>query len=1344
MLSYGGSVWIGTPNGLHRYRADDNVWSAYGTQNGLLSSGITNLDMRGDVLWIGQTAGLTAFDQRSNTMLHYDNSKGLAVGPIRAVDFESDYVWTGGNRGASRYDNLIEEWQSIGSGQGLIGDTVHAFAQGEDRIYIATNAGVNEYDPQHERWRIFRVPGEDGVRDAFNAGGKLWLLRDGDLLRFDVASRIFSPYRLPGFAGGDIREIIIQGNGFWLVTDIDLWNYDAAADALRSFPEIAQLPDRQLKAVALSADGGTLWFSTASGLTRYERSSGSWTYYTSASGMPYIDIRVLFSIGKGIVTFSETSLVYFLQYEDRWYELPLRQSDEDGRTRVSLDPAKGSYADFGGGIRLDLSGSRSSWLFYDPLGEHDYVNYPPTNRNDLKARLDLGGGRRISAVYNDSDYEYMVYGAEYRGAREDIVQSLQSGDLRVEGAGSLLQQDFGIFGGGGRAVYGERTEKYGRSLLEVQAQSGHKTTTTQTDVFQGFSREREATINDVDWMRESFYHLRADRRFEALEGATVRLYRLIRPTERRHSRDDITATTIAGIVGDWRPKVEGADYILDRDRSVLRNLYPLGEEVFAVRITKGGMVEELLLRDSTTLYLEIRNRYAIGYEIVPSSLQLKILGPGGIEAPLAQFGLDKNGDGRVDAEYMDYANGTLSFPEDHPFPAGAYLDPGTVTYTMEVRYETGHTGSYDLSKSRIIRGSERVTVDGIPVNAGEDYILDYSSGSLLFTRDGVVLDDSRVEISYEYVRLATEERFTQANLTFSPSDIAQASIGAGSFNEEGTASGVRFVQAGGEVRWQTQAFDLRVRPEYRHTISDSTTGDAAGLSASFSTEAARISVLSSIRSDGYREPVASAYSAGRLGSDHAVKGEYELSPELRAFVTYYGRTGTDTARGIDTDEQTSSGGLQWSRQDYPSITLRGEYMDVSDQFADRTRRGGRLDAAWTPSEALLGTTGFRAARFSAYARIAEEDVSGTLRDGRFRTQNYFFRSVLTPRQLFSVNLWYQGDAREKRSTEGVFAREYQTEKANLDILMEHINGLSLGGRLTRDVRQMQTSPSLLDRSASTTIQANARIAPGTWIPSLQRFVLYGNVSQYTSGYYANSTAETAMLLSLFSGDTGERRSGNANMGYETRLEWRPIAGLLYSVSGILNDSRNDQYSSTTKSGFWTMTHYGEWRPDNRSLLAMQFQFRKQQYSYGYTESQPAVWAERRFSRLLLTRLTLHTSIHRSETSYARNSRYNIQPSGTVTLTLDNAPVIRRAELRFDAGYSIEESRTEWYLAETQNSTQRGFHNTFYLDLYPHPVLFIRFRHFMQWHSGPGFNNYRYFGIDGWRQPDAELKIVMQL
>lgn len=1348
-LSHGGSLWIGTPRGLYRYRFGDNVWSAYGPQNGLLSPVITSLDLQGDVLWIGQDRGVTAFDLRSNTMLHYDSSRGLNAGAVRATAFEADFVWTGGERGAARYDNLIEEWQRIGSDEGLSGDTVHAIVPDGERMFLATERGVNEYDTRHERWRVYGSPDELPVIDAFTSGGWLWLLRDDALLRFDMDARVYSLYPLREFRGAEVREIIISGGGFWLVTKDNLWQYDATADALRPFLEIEQLPDRDLRAMAMSSNASTFWFSTASGLTRYFRGTSSWFTFTAANGVPDAEFRNLFPLGDGVVTFSDELLVYYLAGEDRWYTFPLLAHEAGAGASLSLDPAAGSYADFGGGLRLDLSGSRSAWLWQDPFGQEKWLFYgeDPVKRNDLKARLDLGGGRRISASYNDADYEDVVYGAEYRGARDDVLQSLQWGDMRLERGTSQLQQSLGIFGVGGRAVYGERTPRYGRSLLELSAMSGHKTTARATDVFQGQRREKSTSVNDAAWLRQTYYSLRPDHRPLPLDAEEVRLYRPLYEGEPA-GLSDLRSTTIAGITADWRPLDDRINYELDREQSVIILRGEDRHRTMAARIVRNGIATELLLGDENEQYQELRNRYDVGYFIIPSSLRIRILDINGNETPLALYGLDGDGDGRVDAEFMEYSSGILRFPADQPFPDGAYGDPGTVTYRMQVQYESMST-SYSLSRRHIVRGSETVLVDGLPVTAGEDYILDYTSGHLVFTRDGAVLDDSRVEISYEYVRNEVSERVTQAAVTVSPSDFMQASVSAGRFHAQDAAAHTTFVQGGGELRWQSEALDLRLQPEYRHTVSDSVSGDAAGLSAALSSTAARLSLRSTLRSDGYREMLASDFAGNRLRADHALNGELDISSNLRLFATHRQRSGTDTLTGGESRDLSSTLGLQWIRTDWPSITLRGDYLETDDVLGARDRRGGRIDASWNPSSTLLDMTGIQAARFSGYARISEERVSSASYPGTFRTQNYFFRTVVNPRPLFTINTWYQGDARAERHAREEYLPSYQRDKFYLDILAEHLRGLSLGGRLTSDVRQMRSSTRTQDRQRSTTLQGNIRIAPGAWINALQPFTIYGSVQHSESVYQTFDTEATGFVAAFFSSGNGRVLSRGRSTWYETRLEWRPVPELLYSATGILRNFSHENRNSPSENGFWQLIQRADYRPDSRALYGMQFSMRQDDggnnpHNRHGSHYAPSAWAERRLSRALLLRLMVDGRWHQTPSDVADYSGYDIAPSGNLTLSLEEMPILRRAELRVDVRYSYGYGRSDFHFAEDTERTAEGFSSNFYVDLYPHPVLFVRFRYFLTWNNPSSWNYYRILGIDGWQQPDAELQVVMQL
>ena len=1357
-ISVGNAQWIGSPRGLYRYRFDDNVWATYGRQNGLRSPRITALEQRNDVLWIAQEGALSSFDLRSNSMLHFDSSSGLPLREIRAIAFEGEYTWAGGRGGAARYDELIEEWQFIGGDAGLQGGVVHAMLASEGRMFFATDLGIEEYDPRFERWRQYPLPTEVTIIDGFATERWLWLLHDGGLLRFDLSSRNYVPLRFQGFSGSDIGVVLIDGDSFWLRTSDDLWQYDATADALRPFLAWERLPDRDLREVAIAYSGSLLWFSTASGITSYRPEDGNTTYYTEAGGMPGGDIDAMFLLGNGVAAFTGDALIYLIADENRWYSVPLLQEERAGGPRLSLDPAAGSYVDFGNDWKLDLSGSRSAWLFEDPFGTNEFVfnGEDPVKRNDLKARLDLGGGRRISALYNDADFEDVTYGVEYRGARDDVPQSLQWGDIRREQGMSVLGQSIGLFGVGGRAVYGERSERYGRSLVELSAVSGHKTTARHTEVFHGRQVQHSRRISDASWRGYRWFYLRSDRTLQSFDGENVRLYLALVPGETR-APGDLLQTEIAGMINDWRPLAEGIDYAVNRDESVLEFLVDIMPVALAVGFRSGGQDAELLLSNGSSPHLlEVRNRYHLGTSILPSSLQLRILGPDSSSVPLSQFGIDENGDGRVDAAWVDFESGVLRFPEAEPFPPAAYTDRPVTTYTLQVEYTT-FSSSYWLARRRILRGSEQILVDGLPVNAGEDYILDYTSGILVFTRDGAVLDDSRVEISYEYVHNVPEERMSQATLTLSPSDFTQASVSGGRFTEDGASIETNFIQGAGELRWQSDAVDIRLQPEYRHTWSDSAQGDAAGLAATLSTEAARLSLRSSIRGDGYREPTAAAYAGGRLRDDHAVKAEYDISSSLRAFADWRKRSGVDTLSGQELEDRALGGGLQWVRQDWPSVTLRGNILDETDVTGERSRESGRLDFTWVPSSLMLEALGFDAARLTGYARYGREELtsltSATASQAvpvrQHHIQNYYLRSVLSPRQLFTINAWYLGDKREQGDEGDVSQPDYQRDRLFVDVLMEHLRGLSLGSRLTADERRFWTTAGSYDQYSSTTAQLNLRIAPGTWIPLLQPFTLYTSVQRSVSRSFHDGRSSGGLFTTFFSAADGSPRSESGLTSYETRLEWRPSAELLYSVTARLYENSSRRYGYETGSDWYDIQQRVDYRPDGFSLYGAQFYYRSDNAQQSINDSRrynPQVWAERRFSRHLLLRLMCSYASMTQSSVTMENTLTSLSPSGYITLSYDALPVLRRVELRLDAGYDYSTTGSRLWIGEHTTKSYATFYNKLYLDLYPHPVLFIRFRYYLRWRSDNTSShlNYSVLGIDGWDQPDAQLQLIMQL
>lgn len=1330
VLSQGNSIWIGSKHGLYRFRPQDRVWSAYGPGNGLLDRAVRHLELNDDILWIGQERGITAFDTKGNTIIRHDSTRALRVAPLRHVAFEGEYVWALGH-GAARYDPLIEEWQDVTAVAGLHGDTIHAALPAGNAVFLADALGVTEYDARYERHRRYPLPDNQAAVDAFVSGTTLWLLREHDLLRFNNESRVFARYPLPGFTATDIRSIHLRGSTFWLLAGDDLWTYEATTDALKPFLETEQLPERAIKSISITEDGRYLWFATSSGLMRYEIEGKRWTPYTPASGLPSTDVDMLFAYGDGVIAFGASGIFYNVESEQRWYTQSLLHEEQKGSgALLSLDPAKGSFVDMGEGLRLDLSGSNAYWQWYRQDDETTGLEQFG-ERYDLKARLELGGERHISAMYNNQDYETVTYGAEYRGAREDVLQSLAWGDLRSDRGTRLLTHSGGVFGLSGRAVYGERSERYGRSLVEVAAISGHYTTAAQTDAFLGRSIRDERIIEDIAWTRRSYFSLHADRGERPLPVDRVELFRT-HITAASPAPPTLRAR-IADREEEWARLEEGKDYVVDRERGVVQ-CATVPMQKLAARVYGDNGVTELLLADSSDAPMELRNRYSLGAEgILPATFRMRITDASGMSVPLQRYGLDADGDGAVDAAYVYYQFGTMRFPDAHPFAPEVYATPASGSVRMHIRFEALQAG-YKLSRSRILRGSEQVTVDGVLFRPGDDYLLDYVSGFLLFTRDGAVHDDSRIEVTYEYVRNASDERYTQAGITVSPSDNVQLALSAGQFHSQEWNTEHRFAQASGEIRYVHEDIDIRVQPEYQSTWSDTSSGAAYGMSAALSSARLRLSMQSTVRDDGFAQPTTTGFALGRLRDEHRVQGEYDLGAALRGFASWSKRLGDEWLGGGEAEDEYGSVGMQWLPPGLPSLTLRAEHARDAAPALRRSRGIARLDVAWVPEQRTLDGLGITALRLTGQARVGEERIDIGERPGRYGMHSLYLRTVVAPTAPSTINVFYQGDARQRALSGGGVVHELMQDRATLDVVMDDIRGLSLGGRFTADAQQAAATRSAADDIRRSSALLNLRLSPGSWLNALMPFTVHISHAHDEYRYHSNASERGALFVGLVQATDGVQRAAARSDRFETRVEWRPSSGFLYSIAAVYNEREQQRLNSRSAGYTRELRQYVDWRPNEKTLMGLSLPLRSiSEYSLMQRELVPSVWLERRLGQELLIHFS-HTTEYRSirHAALRDGTQWSHAPRIGVTVNLSSVPVLRRIDIRNESGLTFR--RDEWEGEEV--SSPRSFENSSYVDVYPHPVLTVRVKYNLRrYHSQRTGNG---------TVTSAQLTILMQL
>ncbi len=489
---------------------------------------------------------------------------------------------------------------------------------------------------------------------------------------------------------------------------------------------------------------------------------------------------------------------------------------------------------------------------------------------EQKLRVNLDGtiGEKIHVLLNhdseiNTEFENKIQ-LRYDGDEDEVVQKIEMGntDLVLPGAEflSFRKSQQGLFGAKALA-------KFGPLDFTVIASKQEGETARQT--FVGQARRDSLVIKDVDFVSRKYYWI-ADPLVlgERLPIQDFELFLDDKEVNNNIAdgavlsfahADFLAVTDSSGFHrGYFHRLTENVDYQIDRQTGALeleRSVYydqalamlytfSVGDSTITVGDTSipDTLSLQILAPPETELYddakgfadirrLERKNVYSLGARnIVPESLELVIrrrASSAGQQDEDIQIndadptqnleyvrilGLDYKGlndaepDLKVEPEFIDFEDGTVTFPNITPFAPDssiyvvngdtvsinvivsptqvatgrsegvrpstekegvALLDPNGAVYVkdsrdryraenhkyyMEAKYTTP-TPTYNLNRFNILEGSERVRLNGRQLNRGTDYDIEYDFGILTFRTPEASLPDAEIEVDFEYVPL---------------------------------------------------------------------------------------------------------------------------------------------------------------------------------------------------------------------------------------------------------------------------------------------------------------------------------------------------------------------------------------------------------------------------------------------------------------------------------------------------------------------------------------------------------------------------------------------------------------
>ncbi len=241
---------------------------------------------------------------------------------VTSIAMDFDHVYFGTTGGVIRYDRYEKKWDlPFTTSDGLPDNWIRNIAYDPDRneIWVDTYAGAAMYQPVFGEWSSeFDFPEHLTKSDTSRIDLPDFFMEFGLTLisnRYIMDSNL-SQYKIMDYLKGDLDDL-------WIAT----WGLGAGLASLRHL-DLKMLKyglyDKDVKAILIDGDemwfGGSGFFYRSQGITRFNRKSGSWDYYSDPYTPSLVSNQVnVIEADKGFVWLgTEDGLARFDKKKESW------------------------------------------------------------------------------------------------------------------------------------------------------------------------------------------------------------------------------------------------------------------------------------------------------------------------------------------------------------------------------------------------------------------------------------------------------------------------------------------------------------------------------------------------------------------------------------------------------------------------------------------------------------------------------------------------------------------------------------------------------------------------------------------------------------------------------------------------------------------------------------------------------------------------------------------------------------------------------------------------------------------------------------------------------------------
>jgi hypothetical protein len=736
-------IYFGTNSGIAVFNKDSKTWSRISSVSGLPDNKIRIIGIDEGIIWVVTETGIASADIKLNDWQIHNFTE-----PITGLTFDEDCVWIAGIFGVKAMDKYTEKWLEITQNK------TNSILSENKVIWMGTDNGIYKFDRRFERLEKVQEVPDISITSMINTPTNIWFLSKDEFVSYNKKNNLWSKY--PGYSIDDYQ---ILGDSIFILSAGKIIYFEPLTSMWYEYKESGDIAG----ITGFTINSQNLLFATNNGLYIFDLTAKSRTVYNKKNGLLQDTLFDVYENNDFIFVINDYSIQYFDKKNKIWGIEELYAPIKKEKKLFYYDDS-GLHNNLVNDIDIRLQG-RTYYNQYVKLynGEPEYTSFESVN---LKLIGEHKSNRLISLYYDDTDKDQILYGFGYRGLENDFFYRINAGYIPLDFYELDLIPHFSTLGG---------DAKFKMKNHQLNIAGGQIKSQIRSEFFYGRTYQITDTIFDLEYANNVFYYIFS--RPQKIDKGIDTIF-IDDQIQSNNGYDTRVNWTIGGITGDFDPLINGVDYMLDYNQGIIQFLSPRDSDDIIILLYNGNAY--IIQADSINNAIE--NTYLLGNDIIPHTFDLKIIDTAGLVHPLADFGIDNNRDNRVDPEFINYKLGFLRFPSLRPFPREVY-DDSVHIYSLLFTYHS-YTTFYKLSYRPVLINSEKVFVDGQLMARGIDYIIDYTSGRVIFIKEGLVTDLSEVEIKYMSVQREGKEMYFGFQPNISVNNAINVAPGIGVVQDE--------------------------------------------------------------------------------------------------------------------------------------------------------------------------------------------------------------------------------------------------------------------------------------------------------------------------------------------------------------------------------------------------------------------------------------------------------------------------------------------------------------------------------------------------------------------------------